>query len=109
MGRLLRGNFLSRGRRRLRRSKQMESQSATDVFIVSDVFHQDDVRSLARGHLVRACSHERGGVRVDWTHLGVCMVGLLSTTINLASEPSVASHRPIIPQKSNCPKPEQTT
>ena len=76
MARWLRGNFISPGARRLSRSAPLESQSPTDVFAVSVVFREDDVRSLARDHLFPACPHERGGVRLTRPHLGIRMVGL---------------------------------
>ena len=68
--------FICPGARRLSRSAPLESRSTTHVFAVSDVFREDDVRSLARGHLFPACSHERGGVRRTRDHLGIRMVGL---------------------------------
>jgi hypothetical protein len=76
MARRLRGNFISPGARRLSCSAPMESRSPTDVFAVSVVFCEDDVRSLAGDHLFPACPHERGGLRLTRPHLGIHMVGL---------------------------------
>ena len=52
-----------------------ESRSPTDVFAVSVVFREDDVRSLAGDHLFLTCPDERGGVRLTRPHLGIRMVG----------------------------------
>jgi len=74
--RRLRGDFISRGARRLSRSAPLESRSPTHVFAVSDVFLKADVRSLAGDSLFPACPHERGSVRLTRPHPGMRMVGV---------------------------------
>src|ERR1039458_2819258 len=86
MARWLCGNFIFPGARRLSCSAPLESRSPTDVFAVSVVFREADVRSLAGDHFFSACPHERGGVRLTRAHLGIRTVGLPQTNVKLTAD-----------------------